>query len=148
MKLILQPDRRMLRQFAWACLFLLPAIAGFLAWKHDLPTVWVFVAIGVGVFAALIELVLMVVAESVGLLLEKTFLRPLFQGLALVAFPIGFVLSHVLIASIYYLVVTPIALVFRLVGRDAIGRRINRHQGSYWTNRSVGRTASSYFKLY
>lgn len=148
MKPILQPDRRMLRQFAWASLLLLPAIAGFLSWKHGLSTQWVLVAGAVGVTIAVIELVLTVVAETAGAVLEKWIVRPIFQGLTLVAWPIGFVLSHVLIAIVYYLVITPIALVFRLVGRDAIGRRIDRDAKTYWHDRGQPRPASSYFKLY
>jgi hypothetical protein len=72
----------------------------------------------------------------------------LYVVLTLVAFPIGFVLSHVLIAVIYYLVITPIGLLFRLVGRDAMLRRPDPSLPSYWHARPTSRPAASYFKLY
>jgi hypothetical protein len=146
MKLILQPDRRMLRQFAWACLILLPLAALFVCWKWDLSWSVFWIVAGVGVGIALVELVLVdLLAAPV---LEKLVVRPVFQGLTLVAFPIGFVLSHVLIAAIYYVVITPMGLVFRLMGRDTLGRRIDRSLPSYWHDRGAPRPASSYFKLY
>ena len=72
----------------------------------------------------------------------------LFAGLSIVAIPIGFVISHVLIAAVYYLVLTPIALVFRVTGRDVIGKQLDRSAASYWHVREGKRPAASYFKLY
>ncbi len=148
MKLNLDPDRRLLRQFAWASLILFPAIACFLAWRHDLPLPWVLVLIGVGVLIAVVELLLKEALGAFGALLEKLIPRLVFQLLTLVAYPIGFVVSHVLMATIFYLVMTPIALVFRLVGRDALRRKLEPDQASYWHDRGPARDPSSYFKLY
>ena len=148
MKLNLDPDRRMLRQFAWASLCLFPAVAGYLAWRHDLPLPWVLVLVGVGLLVAFVELVLAEALGAFGALLEKLIPRLLFQILSVVAFPIGFVLSHVLMATIFYLVITPIGLCFRLVGRDALGRKLEPGRASYWHSRGPARDASSYFKLY
>jgi hypothetical protein len=146
MKMILRPDRRMLRQFAWAALLVLPLAALLVRWKWELPWSVFWAIAGFGALVAFVELVLVdLLAVPV---LEAVFVRPVFQGLTLLAFPIGFVLSHVLIAAIYYLVITPIGLVFRLIGRDALGRRIDRALPSYWHDRGAGRPASSYFKLY
>ncbi|MBX3462626.1 MAG: hypothetical protein KF830_05615 [Planctomycetes bacterium] len=148
MKINLHPDRRVLRQFAWASLIMFPAIAGFLAWRHDLPTTWVFALCGVGITVALVELVLAETTGAFGRLLEKLIPRALFQLLTLVAAPIGFVLSHVVMAAIYYLVMTPIALVFRSIGRDVIGKRPDRQRTSYWRDRGPERRPAAYFKLY
>jgi hypothetical protein len=148
MKLNLQPDRRLLRQFAWASLVFFPLIAGFLAWKHELPTAWVVALCAVGAVVALVELLLVDVLGGFGLLLEKLIPRTLFQVLTLVTFPIGFVVSHVLIATIYFLVITPIGLVFRLLGRDVLGRRLEPGRATYWHERGPQRPAASYFKLY
>ena len=62
--------------------------------------------------------------------------------------PIGFILSHVLLAGVYYLVLTPIALFFRITGRDMIGKKLDKNAKSYWIERSGDRPAASYFKLY
>ncbi|HZN41343.1 MAG TPA: hypothetical protein VFD82_21225 [Planctomycetota bacterium] len=148
MKLNLDPDRRVMRQFAWASLVLFPAVAGFLSWQHDLPRAWVVTLIGIGVLVAVVELVLVDLLGSFGALLEKLIPRALFQILSVVAFPIGFVLSHVLMAAIFFLVMTPIGLCFRLFSRDALGRKLEPNRTSYWRDRGPARDASSYFKLY
>jgi len=148
MKLILQPDRKQLRQFAWVSLFFFPGLAAVLAWKYALPMPWVYALVGLGVVVALVELVLAEALGAFGALLEKLIPRALFQLLTLLAFPIGFVLSHVLMALIYYLVMTPIGLVFRLIGRDAMGRKPDPKLKSYWHDRGVPRSPASYFKLY
>ena len=148
MKLQLQPDRRMLRQFAWASLFLLPAVAWFLAWRHGLPTPWALAIAGVGVLVALAQIGGFLVGEAVGALLEKAITKPVFQGLMVVAYPIGLVVSTVLIAVIFYALITPIGLVFRAIGRDVMGRRVDRSLPTYWRDRGAPRPAASYFKLY
>jgi hypothetical protein len=135
-----RPEPRVLRQFASFAILGLPLLAGLLlrlfgafAWTH-----WALLtAAAVGVlqrllFAARIE------APT----------RYLFVGLTLVALPIGFVVSHLLMALIYYLVITPIGLVFRLTGRDVLGRRPDRQSRSFWRDRTADRRPASYFRLY
>jgi hypothetical protein len=45
--------------------------------------------------------------------------------------PIGHVVSFVLLGLIYYVVMTPLALVFRIAGRDSLSRR-GPALPSYW----------------
>jgi hypothetical protein len=148
MKLELQPDRRMLRQFAWASLVLLPGAALFLSWRYGLPLPWAIAMTALGVLVALAQLAAFAVSEAFGALLEKAITKPVFQGLMLVAYPIGLVVSTVLIALIFYVVITPIGLCFRLIGRDAMGRRLDPAKATYWHDRGAQRPANSYFKLY
>ena len=49
--------------------------------------------------------------------------RPIFVGWMVLAFPIGWAVSLVLLGLVYYGLFTPIGLVFRLVGRDALQLR-------------------------
>jgi len=48
--------------------------------------------------------------------------RILFIGLALVGLPIGFGVSFLLLAAFYFFLLTPLALIFRLIGRDPLHR--------------------------
>lgn len=139
-KIDFHPDARILRQFAWLAVLGLPLVAGLVlrlfgafAWTHP-----VFLAAAA---AGVLQLGLFLAGVS-------ALTRWAFVGLSVVAMPIGFVLSHVLIAGIYYLVFTPIGLVFRLIGRDALGRRLDPGKASYWHVREAVRPPSSYFKLY
>jgi hypothetical protein len=74
--------------------------------------------------------------------------RPIYLGWLYAAFPIGWVISHVVMAAIYYLVFTPIALVFKLIGRDALNRKIEKSAKSYWVERRTGGDPQRYFKQF
>ena len=69
-------------------------------------------------------LVLAGLALVVGLLglVAPRLIRPIYVGWMIAAFPIGWVMSHVVQALILYGLFTPVALVFRLIGRDALYR--------------------------
>ena len=59
-------------------------------------------------------------------------LKPAFVGLSLAAWPVGWVVSSLALGLLYYAVFTPVALVFRLIGRDALSRRFDRQAATYW----------------
>lgn len=139
-KLDLKPSDKTLRQFAWVALVGLPMlafvvlrIAGAFAWDH--PAMLATAGYGV----------LQLVAALAGL---RWLTYAAYVVVSLVGIPLGFVISQVLMAIIYYFVVTPIALVMRLTGRDVIGKRPDPNATSYWRERSGPRRPSSYFKLY
>lgn len=49
---------------------------------------------------------------------------------------ISLVVNLALMGIMFYLVVTPVALFFRLVGRDALKRKLDPSAPSYWVSRS------------
>ncbi len=75
------------------------------------------------------------VAALAAFVVPSAFL-PLYVVLTVVTFPIGFVLSHVLIATIFFVLITPFALVMRLLGRDQMTRQIDRTTITYWSKRT------------
>jgi hypothetical protein len=128
-----QPSSRTLRQFAglWIAFF-----AGFAAWewfRHE---------------RAIVAIVLLVLALTVGPLglVKPRAIRPIFVGWMCLAFPIGWVVSHVLLACAFYGLFTPIALFFRLIGRDALARRHRPEGETYWTPKPAARDVRSYFR--
>ena len=54
-------------------------------------------------------------------------------------------MSFVLLASFYFLLLTPIALLFRLIGRDPLHRRFDRGESSYWAPRKPTASLDRYF---
>jgi hypothetical protein len=66
------------------------------------------------------------------------FMRVVYVGMSYLAWPIGFVVSHVLLAAVYYVVVTPIGLIMRAAGYDPMRRRFDREAASYWIERDAG----------
>jgi ABC-type uncharacterized transport system permease subunit len=72
-----------------------------------------------------------------------------YLGLMYAVFPIGYVVSHVVLAVVYFLVITPIGLVMRLAGRDLMLRRFaDKTVQSYWHRRQPSGDPLSYFKQY
>ena len=74
--------------------------------------------------------------------------RPLFVGWMFAAFPIGWTISHLLMAAIYYLVITPIALVMRAAGRDPLFKSFDRSAKTYWAPHERPGDISRYFRQY
>jgi hypothetical protein len=113
---------RTIRQFAALCLVL---VGGLALW-HGLILENVIVAILLGVVALTIG--------PVGLLWPRC-IRPLYALLMLAVFPLGWVISHGVLAVLYFGLFTPLAVVFRFRGRDALQRKFCPDQDSYWQER-------------
>ena len=74
--------------------------------------------------------------------------RFLYVGLTVLAFPIGFVLSYVIMATLFFLIIGPVAVVFRLAGRDAMHRAYDPDAATYWSPADHTRNKESYFHQY
>ena len=61
---------------------------------------------------------------------------------------IGFCLTQVLLVLVFYLVVTPIGLVLRLLGKDPLERRWDKDATTYWKDAEKPVDAKSYFRQF
>ncbi len=140
----LRPDERTLRQFGFI------ALAGFallalLAWQE-----WLLFRFGLG--GARLPLP-HGFATVPGLALGCTLVypkanRPLYVALALLALPIGLVVSSVIMAMLVYLVIAPIGLLLRGIGRDPHERGFVREAETYWVDARPARKNESYFRQF
>jgi hypothetical protein len=119
------PTHRQLRQFGWLWMAFV-ALFGAVAWlKFHNP----LLARGLWIAA--------VTVPVLGWALP-VFMRLVFLGMSYLAWPIGFAVSHVVLAGVYYLVLTPIGLVTRLFGYDSMKKAFDREASSYWVPRATG----------
>lgn len=81
-------------------------------------------------------------------LVHRDALRRLFVGSCYAVFPIGWVVSHILLAVVYYGVLTPIGLLLRLRGYDPLQRRLDRDADSYWREREQKDDKNRYFRQF
>jgi hypothetical protein len=125
-----QPSDRQLRQFGGICLVALPAIA------------WLW---GASVNAVGMLAILGALLAATGMLFPAT-LKPVFVGLMLVALPIGLVVGELAMLLIYFAVFLPFGLAFRVARRDALQRRINREQETYWQPKKRASNAAAYYR--
>lgn len=115
----------------------------------------VFFAIIAGMFwrrGGSVEIAGAIVAVSaligiVGLIAPRV-IRPIYLGWMLAVFPIGWVISHVVLAAVYYLVITPIGLVRRSGGRDPLELRFDPQATTYWRERPPPPPKERYFRQF
>ena len=60
--------------------------------------------------------------------------------------PIGWLVSHAIMALIYYGLIAPMGLLMRLFGRDTMKRRFEPAAGTYWTEHDPGGEPSRYLR--
>jgi polyferredoxin len=122
-----------LRQFAGLCLTLFGGVAVIeLMVRHRTgrAAVCALIAAAIG---------------SVGLVRPRA-ISFVFQAAMAVATPIGWVVSHVLLAAIYYGLFAPVSFCFRLVGRDSLARRGRKHVDTYWAVKRQPSDLQSYLR--
>jgi hypothetical protein len=126
------PGQRQLRQFGLLCVVLLPLIA------------WVWGASG-----SIIQTTAMIGA-GLGLLgiFAPKLLKPVFIGLVLVSFPIGLIVGELVLLMIFVGVFLPMALLFRIIGRDALQRRMSVQSETFWVPRNAPANVRRYFQQY
>lgn len=113
-----------------------------------------FIGIAVLVFretgSLLVPTVIVVTATAIGVggWFVPSFLRPIYVAWMLAVFPIGWVVSHVLTAVVFYLVITPIGFMMRVCGRDPMQRRFDPAAQSYWKPRRPGDGTERYFRQF
>ncbi len=130
----LKPTPRVLRQFAAAWLVFFLAVAAQQMFLRSRAT-----AAGVLGAIALIGLIGLVQPSAV---------RWLFVGATVAAFPVGWVMTQVVLAAMFYGVLTPLALVFRWRGRDELQLRPKPAQASFWITRHPERDVRRYLKQF
>ena len=75
-------------------------------------------------------------------------MKPLYAGWMIAVYPIGWVVSHLLMAFIFYLVFTPIAFIMKLIGYDSMRRKLDRKANTYWIVREESNDSKRYFRQY
>jgi hypothetical protein len=80
--------------------------------------------------------------------LRPQWLRTVYVTWMCVAFPIGWVVSHVLLAAIFYLLLTPLGFVLRWMGYDPLRRGWDSTRESYWEPRSTTPDPPQYFRQF
>jgi len=122
-----------LRQFAALWLLLFAGLGGWQAYHR-------------GCDRTSLALLALAAVGLAGLIRPRT-IRPLFVLLTTASLPVAWIVSHAVLAILFYLVFTPIGFGFRLLGRDALCRRRSPGQASYWVAKPQAADVRSYFRL-
>ncbi len=119
----MDPTPKDLRTFGITMAIMLTLISGIFVWRGH----WI-VVYALWIIAGLNFLI-------PALLFPKG-LRPVFRVWMKFAFALGWLNSRIILSLCYYLMFTPISIVQRLIGRDALEYRKKEEKDSYWHDRS------------
>lgn len=130
------PDHKALNRFRVASVIATLIIAVLLFWLKALSLPAGGAIVGAGVLIWLSGIVSLRLTRSIYVVMTAMTL------------PIGCVISLVLPAIFYYGLITPIGLVFRLIGRDALARRLDANAKSYWIQHRQTTDMKRYFQRF
>ena len=123
----------MLRQFAalWIVFF-----GGLAAWHARIDD------------RAAITAVFAILAVTVGPLglIAPSVIRPVFVAWTVLAFPIGWTVSRLVLLFLFGAIVTPLALIFRRRGRDLLQLERRSGAATYWVRKPAPPDLASYFR--
>lgn len=140
----LHPDERRLRQFGFMALAGFGALGGLVSWRGGAfgldfgAAAW---PVACGLWA------LGVLAAALSLAAPRAN-RFLYAGLLLATWPIGWAVSNVLLALLFFGLIAPVGLALRLLGWDPLGRRFDRSAASYWQPSARSRDPERYFRQF
>ncbi|MBN1943280.1 MAG: hypothetical protein JW849_08305 [Phycisphaerae bacterium] len=139
------PEARTLRLFGVSSGFLLALIGAWVFFRHSIlaiplcPTTSRYLGIGLWLAGAVLFVLAIAWARA---------LWPIYIGMNIVAFPVGLVVSHAILFVVFYFIFTPIGLIFRLIGRDAMHRGLDPAAASYWDDHEAHPPARRYFRQF
>ena len=134
-ELNLRPASRELRWFGVIVLACFLTIGALVLWRTGSPRpAGILWAIGAGVCA------LYYLIEPLRV--------PVYRLWMLLVFPIGGTVSHLVLALIYFLLITPIGVIMRLFGRDPMHRRWQPEATTYWIDRERASDLAGYFRQF
>lgn len=110
------------------------ALLGAVFWWH---AGWQTAALAVWQSAAFILVAYLIVPQT---------RRPIYLIWSYALYPIGYVITLVLMGAVFYLVITPTGLLMRLFGRDPLSRKLQPEAKSHWIKRKEDASLGRYFR--
>jgi len=131
-----KPSQRDLKEFRWIALTVLPLIGLMLYFVKQVDWRW---CAAIGTAGGVIW--------ASGLFSYKL-TRMMYLLLVTITLPIGLVMSFVIMALFYFGIITPLGLLFRIMGRDSMCRRFDAKAKTYWVPHEPSRAAERYFQQF
>jgi len=133
LSLNLKPSEKQLRSFGDIALFMCNFVGLLMMQMADL-TFRAFLIICIG------GMVIYLLSR-----ISTRLVRPVYVGLTVVTFPIGWLVSHAVMALFYYVVISGVGLVFKLLKRDPLHLAGHPDAESYWMPYPHKRASRDYF---
>ncbi|MBE7507659.1 MAG: hypothetical protein HS101_15420 [Planctomycetia bacterium] len=140
-----KPSAKLLRSFGLIGLFAFAVVAGIVEWKHKI------VIFPIAESAVpMTRNILLGLAGYCGVfaMIMPQALLPVYLFLTAVGYPIGLVVSFAVMLIMYFLVITPIGVAMRLLGRDPMRRKFDPAAQSYWIRRTPPADIRRYYRQF
>ncbi len=131
-----RPKRNQLRSFGIIALIVTAIISLLLYALKGVAIQWALAIFAVGLIIFLSSII------------SLRLTRVIYVVLMAVTFPIGLVVSFTLLAAFYFLLLAPLGLIFRIIGRDALCRKLDPTADSYWLQRNPPENLERYFQQF
>jgi len=130
-----KPTDRMLRQFSVLWIVFFGATALVQQFYHDRH------------LAAVVLATLAVTVGPLGIIAPRA-IKPVFVGWMAIAYPIGWLMSRIIVGIIFYGLFTPVAFLFRFIRRDELGLRSKPQADTYWQPKQSARDQADYLRQF
>ncbi len=129
------PSSRTLREFAGLWLVFFGGLAYWHGLHHDrLALAWLLAGLALAL-------------GPLGMVWPQT-VRPIFVGWSMLSFPIGWLVSQLTLALLFYLLITPLGVCFRLFRRNVLALRPNPDTASFWEEKVSAHDPRSYLRQF
>ena len=129
-----RPDARELRRFAVAMLIGFGVLGLLASWRASGISTSAIILWSIGVFLAIAAFV-------------PKFNRIAYLAVYLPTSVIGYVVSNVLLALMFFFVITPLGIILRLLGKDFLQQRPQKHTSQWMPVRGV-KNEDSYYRQF
>jgi hypothetical protein len=87
---------------------------------------------------------------AVGLVLRLTpsIAKPFYVVWYFLACCVGFVVGNILVAALYYIVVTPLGLLLRAMGKLSLRKGVDKTAATYWRDAEKAVDLARYYRQY
>ena len=130
------PARKTLRQFAALFLVFFVGLGAYHAFRAGAWSTSDAVLAALGVVVGLLGLI------------QPAAIRWVYTGWLVAAFPIGWTVSQLMLAVLFYGVFTPVAAVFRIMKRDALRLTRPPRTDTFWTTKSQATDSREYLQQF
>jgi hypothetical protein len=96
--------------------------------------VWVLVGVGA--------------AGGVAMLASSSLAKSIYVKWMYAALPLGWTFSHLVLGMVFFLVMTPISLILRVLGNDPMERAYDKSAATYWKPHQQAKDPARYFRQF
>ena len=130
------PPRKTLRQFAGLFLVFFVALGVSRAFRAGAWSAFDVILAAAGMVIGLLGLI------------RPGAIRWIFTGWMIAVFPIGWTVSNLMLALLFYGLFTPVAAVFKIIKRDALRRKRPGRTDTFWTAKPQPTDSRDYLRQF